>query len=92
MIDCIKRAGILPNNTLDVWGRQSFIGLEPDLVFWMVRRKDSSSWWWYAQPNEVQSGAHCCSSRPVNWHNLKKEGQMFIVDYLLYHVAVDPGL
>ena len=37
-LECAKRANVLPNRTVDEWGRQSFIGIDAQTPFWMVRR------------------------------------------------------
>lgn len=99
--DCLSTATNRKGNVTDGHdrhGREFFMAWKPADNFITVRRPDSKGWFWSNKPKWIRSGAHCCASRPVLWHQLKGREQrnwglryeFHQLEYFLYQVMVDP--
>ena len=87
----------IPTETRDRHGRYRFMAFPPNDNIVTVKRPDSTGWFWKGKGPNPRSGVQCCAAHPVGFHGFKvNEGArvrelLHGLDYLMYHVAVDPS-
>jgi glycoprotein-N-acetylgalactosamine 3-beta-galactosyltransferase len=71
---CLRRFGIVPENTLDEKGRERFL-FSPAGEYESYPR-DETSWVWQFKSKRVGSGENCCTERLIVAHGYKDPGEM----------------
>jgi hypothetical protein len=51
-------------------------------------KKDMSHWYWDQMFYDVEQGMNCCSQTVAQVHNLKDVKEIYMMEYLMYHVDV----
>jgi hypothetical protein len=71
---CLRRFGIVPENTLDEKGRERFLFSEAG--HYENYPRDESGWVWQYKSRRVGSGKDCCSDRLIVAHGYKNPENM----------------
>lgn len=50
--------------------------------------KDLGHWYFDQMFYDVEQGMNCCSDTPVEIHDLKNVKEIYVLEYLIYHVDV----
>ena len=91
---CMRDLGLLPENSLDLFGRQRFLPFK--VVDHLNTFRTKEDWFWAHKTRDVGIGRQCCSSFPIMFHNYKEEGDSFRkvyqeVDYFFTDAVSDHG-
>jgi hypothetical protein len=68
---CMRDLGLLPENSLDLFGRQRFLPFK--VVDHLNTFRTKEDWFWAHKTRDVGIGRQCCSSFPIMFHNYKEQ-------------------
>ena len=81
---CLRNMGVLPGDTRDEFGRETFHPLKPENHV-IPNGIDSSHWLYQNSKYPLTTGRNSCSDHTIAFHYITP-GHMHLLDYFIYHL------
>ncbi|XP_066923932.1 glycoprotein-N-acetylgalactosamine 3-beta-galactosyltransferase 1-like [Clytia hemisphaerica] len=81
---CLRMMGVVPGDTRDEFGRESFHPFAPDYHL-VPNGIPTTNWLHKYNKHPVKSGPGCCSDHSIAFHYIPPN-RMYVMEYFIYHL------